>query len=381
MLAGVAAGLAEHLRVDVRVVRLVFVLLALAGGSGLVAYAAFWVVVPVQPGGPRSAGDSRRELIALASLVALGLGLALALQGLGLGLSASLTAPVLLAGTGVALLWRQADDSQRERLLQSASAMTSRPSRLLRTVAGVVLVVLGGVLLVATRTRLADLRDALVAATVVLVGLALITGPFMLRLVRELGVERAERIRVQERAEIAAHLHDSVLHTLALIQRNCESPREVARLARAQERELRAWLYRPDAGSETTLSGALGGLVGQVEDAHGVSVELVCVGDAPLDERVGTLLQAAREALVNAATHARGPISVYAEVEPGGVTVFVRDRGPGFDLGLVPPDRMGVRGSILGRMRRNGGAAALRSDSETGTEVELSMPFGGREQA
>lgn len=380
MLAGVAAGLAEHLRVDVRAVRLVFVLLALAGGAGLLAYAAFWVVVPLQPERGPLGTDTRRELTALISLAAVALGLVLGLQVLGVGLSPSLTVPVLLAGAGVVLLWRQFDDSQRERLLHSASAAASGPSRLVRTASGVVLVVLGGGLLVATRTRLADLRDALLAATVVLVGLALIAGPFVLRLVRELGVERSARIREQERAEIAAHLHDSVLQTLALIQRNTDSPREVARLARAQERELRAWLYRPGTGSRTTLSGALSGLVGQVEDDHGVTVELVCVGDAPLDEQTGALLQAVREALVNAAKYAGSPISVYAEVEPTAVTVFVRDRGPGFDLDLVPPDRMGVRGSILGRMQRNGGAAVLRSDSETGTEVELSMPTGAREQ-
>jgi signal transduction histidine kinase len=192
---------------------------------------------------------------------------------------------------------------------------------------------------------------------------------------RDLAAERNARIREQERAEVAAHVHDSVLHTLTLIQRHVDDPREVARLARAQERELRAWLYRPATEPGSTVETGLEQVAAEVEDAHGVAIEVVVVADAPLDERLGALLQASREALVNAAKYAgQSPISVYAEVEPTQVTVFVRDRGPGFDPAGVPADRLGLRQSVVGRMQRHGGAAEVRSRAGTGTEVQLSMP-------
>jgi signal transduction histidine kinase len=173
-------------------------------------------------------------------------------------------------------------------------------------------------------------------------------------------------------------VHDSVLHTLTLIQRNAEDPREVARLARAQERELRAWLYRPEGTGRddepTTLAAAVRAAAAEVEDAHGVPVEVVCVGDCPLDERLTAQMQAAREAMVNAAKYGGdGAVQVYAEVEGSTVFVSVRDHGPGFDLDAVPGDRMGVRESIIGRMQRNGGQARLRSAPGGGTEVELEM--------
>ncbi len=191
---------------------------------------------------------------------------------------------------------------------------------------------------------------------------------------RDLAAERAARIREQERAELAAHVHDSVLHTLTLIQRHVDDPRAVARLARAQERELRAWLYRPVADPDTTLTAALERMAAEVEDAHAVSVEVVTVGDCDLDERLRAMLHATREAVVNAAKYAGGSISLFAEVEPHQVTVFVRDRGEGFVLAAVPPDRMGVRQSILGRMERNGGRATVRGAPGEGTEVQLEMP-------
>jgi signal transduction histidine kinase len=200
---------------------------------------------------------------------------------------------------------------------------------------------------------------------------------------QDLSEERLMRIRAQERAEVAAHVHDSVLHTLTLIQRNADDGGEVRRLARAQERELRAWLYRPEgrgkdeAEEPDTLAEAVKKTAAEVEDHHGVPIEVVVVGDCPLDEKLGAQLQAAREAMVNAAKYggAGGAVQVYAESEEAGRSVFisVRDRGPGFDLGSVPADRMGVRGSIIGRMQRNGGTARLRTAPEGGTVVELEM--------
>jgi signal transduction histidine kinase len=172
-------------------------------------------------------------------------------------------------------------------------------------------------------------------------------------------------------------VHDSVLHTLTLIQRHVDDPREVVRLARSQERELRGWLYRPTGGDPAAarqLGAALEAAAAEVEDAHGVAIEVVVVGDRAIDERLVAVRDAAREALVNAAKYAAdGPISVYAEVEPEQVTVFVRDRGPGFDLDAVPEDRLGLRQSVVGRMARHGGRAVVRSVRGEGTEVQLEM--------
>ena len=193
----------------------------------------------------------------------------------------------------------------------------------------------------------------------ILIGLGLILAPWWLRLWRALSAERAERIRSQERAAVAAHLHDSVLQTLTLIQRRAGDPQAVAGLARSQERELRAWLQgKSHMDGELSLAGALEAAAAEVEDAHGATVEVVVVGDCPLDERTEAVVGAAREALVNAAKFAGStPISLYAEVSGGRVQAFVRDRGPGFDPHAVPADRHGLRESILGRMERSGGHA------------------------
>jgi signal transduction histidine kinase len=382
-IAGVAAGLAQHLRVDVRFVRLAFVGLTLASGAGLAMYAAFWALVPLAPdpeAPDADADDGGLDLGWVASLAALGLGVVLLAQLVGVPGGASVGIPLVLAGVGVVILWRQADDSARARWrAATTSTVAGRPAHVVRAILGVVLVLGGAVLLLLTRGGVGEAGGFLLATLVLLAGIALIAGPFVLRLVRDLGAERAARIREQERAELAAHVHDSVLHTLTLIQRQVDDPRAVARLARAQERELRGWLYHPAADPDTTLAAALERVAAEVEDGHDVSVEVVVVGDATLDDRLAALLQAAREALVNAAKYAgaAGPISVYGEVEAGQVTVFVRDRGAGFALEDVPADRMGVRESILGRMSRNGGRAVVRSEPGAGTEIELDMPREG----
>jgi signal transduction histidine kinase len=207
-------------------------------------------------------------------------------------------------------------------------------------------------------------------------GLAIVVGPWLLRLSSDLGAEREERIRTQERADLAAHLHDSVLQTLALIQKNAADPTMVGRLARSQERDLRAWLYDEAPSAEASLAGALRAVAAAVEDDHGVAVDVVTVGDLPATERVRPVVEATREALANAAKHAGVPrVDLYAEVTPGLVEVFVRDRGPGFDLAGVPDDRLGVRRSILDRMERHHGSAEVRSTPGAGTEVRLSLPL------
>jgi signal transduction histidine kinase len=67
-------------------------------------------------------------------------------------------------------------------------------------------------------------------------------------------------------------------------------------------------------------------------------------------------------------------VAVFAEVEPGEVSLFVRDRGCGFDPETVPDDRKGLAESVHARMARRGGSATVRSAPGQGTEVSLRMP-------
>jgi signal transduction histidine kinase len=241
-------------------------------------------------------------------------------------------------------------------------------------VAGGGLVLVGLIGFLAWFGELSAVREGLLFAGVLLAGVAVVAGPWIWRTMVELRAERAERIRSQTRADIAAVVHDQVLHTLALIQRNAEDPREVARLARGQERELRNWLYKPTASPSATLAAAIEAAAAEVEDTYAVTVDVVVVGDGAVDEPLGALVQAGREALVNAGRHAGvAAVSLYAEVEPDAVSVFVRDRGAGFDLGGVDGDRHGVTGSIVGRMERHGGTAEIRTAPGEGTEVRLRM--------
>lgn len=208
--------------------------------------------------------------------------------------------------------------------------------------------------------------------------LLLLFGPWLLRLVRSLASERAALIREQERAELAAHLHDSVLQTLALIQKRAGDGHEVAQLARRQERELRRWLFEPRAAQVGgSMKAVLEEAAAEVEELHGVPIETVVVGDMPIDDRVRALAQAAREAMTNAAKFARcGRVDLYAEVDSGNVEVFVRDRGIGFDPASIPADRRGVRDSIIARVERHGGRAVVHIAPGEGTEVELALGAG-----
>jgi signal transduction histidine kinase len=245
---------------------------------------------------------------------------------------------------------------------------------LLRLAGGIVLAVVGILLFVARGTRASDLVPIVVAALAVLLGVGLVLAPWGLRLWRDLERERALRVREVERAEIAAHLHDSVLQTLALIQRKPGDANEVARLARAQERELRDWLYAGTPAGAESLQAAVRDVVAEVEDGHGVPVDLVVVGDRPTDQASRALVQAMREALLNAVRHGKAPVSAYVESSAEGVSAFVRDRGDGFDPEEVPTDRLGVRESIIGRMARHGGRAEVRRVAAGGTEVRLELP-------
>jgi signal transduction histidine kinase len=283
-------------------------------------------------------------------------------------------------------VWREADAAQRRRWVDGArSGMfgVGGWTAVTRVSTGVLLVAVGIGVVLLRSTSFGQLQFALAAVLATLVGVAVLTVPWWLRLVRDLGDERRARIRTEERAEIAAHLHDSVLQTLALIQKQPEASREVLRLARGQERQLRSWLYGPDGygirdngvPGPTTLSQAIAEACGEVEDTFAIAVRPVVVGDCPVDKDVAALAQATREATVNAAKHSgAAEVSVYVEVEPESVTVFVRDRGKGFDPEAVSADRHGLADSIRGRMDRHGGVVKLKSTVGEGTEVQLTMP-------
>ncbi|HEY0543689.1 MAG TPA: PspC domain-containing protein [Actinoallomurus sp.] len=370
LVAGVCSGLAEHLGLEVLVVRLAFAVL-LSAGVGVVAYVALWLMVP-----QRDEAEARRDYGQLVAYGALVCGLSLFTWGAG-ALNWAVW-PVVAGGVGVGIIWQQADPERRRRWVKNSQAMW------LRSIIGTLLVAGGLVAFLAQKIHPSEAGQVLLGSTVVLAGVAVVLAPWLLRLWRDLDTERRERIRSQERAEVAAHVHDSVLHTLTLIQRSAQDSREVQRLARAQERDLRAWLYEPKADAEQALAAAVRKAAAEVEDHHGVPVEVVCVGDCPLDERLAAMLQAAREAMVNAAKYAAGEpadhdepaassLSVYAEVAGDEVSIFVRDRGRGFDLDAVPEDRMGLRESIIGRMERNGGKAGIRTAPGEGTEVRLEM--------
>ncbi|MDP9094108.1 MAG: PspC domain-containing protein [Actinomycetota bacterium] len=368
---GIAAGIGEHIGVRPRTIRVLFVVLSIAGGLGVALYGAYWIVLPTAPDAGKGRIPAWLEYI-LAGAVATG-AIALVATRLPLG---GLFAPTLLACLGGALIWRQATESDRGRWLKlSRSSLEAKPTDRagrLRILAGALLVI-GGAILVVAQSSVPAIRDGVVLVVVTVVGVALLTGPWWMRMMTQLSAERYERIRSQERADIAAHLHDSVLQTLALIQRNAASPREVARLARGQERELRALLYGSRAASGQ-LADELRSAAAEVEDAYAIGVDVVLVGDAAMTDSMAAATAAAREALVNAAKHAGvTTVSLYAEVEPDTVSIFVKDRGVGFDLDAVADDRQGVRGSIIGRIERHGGAVKLRSQPGMGTEVEIKM--------
>jgi signal transduction histidine kinase len=397
ILGGVAAGLARHLGMPVLWVRAGFVLAAFLHGLGVFLYAGLWLILPADPGfeqstpGGESAtrgGRRPRRIRRLAdagpaiALAALGFGALLVVEAVfGQGL---VLIPVALGVAGVTLLWRQADETQRERWLDATGRIDPRRvvfgnggwASYARVAAGVVLVFTSLLFFALRGGSWGMARDLTLAGLLGVVGLVVVIGPWIHRLGSDLSAERAERVRSQERADVAAHLHDSVLQTLALIQKNSSDGQAVARLARAQERDLRAWLYAGESTTADTIAAALRAAAAEVEDSHGVAVDVVVVGDRPYCEAARPVVAAAREAIVNAAKHARvDRVDVYAEITADAVEVFVRDRGVGFDTGGVPADRHGVTGSIMDRMTRHGGSADVRSTPGEGTEVRLSLPL------
>ncbi|WP_188830227.1 ATP-binding protein [Nocardia camponoti] len=382
VVGGVAGGLADHLGVDVFKVRMAFVLLSALVGAGMVAYGLLWIFTPGGADETAPTGDERRQAVGLALL---GLALAITVGWLFQGTAAKVIAPIVVVAVGAALVWREYDVAATGP--RALFGLPTRPSVITwsRIVAGATLIVVGLGVVVLARIDLSSLGSALIAVAVTLIGAGLLTVPLWLRMVRALNAERAARIRNDEREEIASHLHDSVLQTLALIQRQAEDSQEVLRLARSQERELRKWLFDDSAPTQSSLAAALRTIAGEVEDAHGIKVTIVTVGDVSMDpgdtgaglpkEHFTALLGAAREALVNAAKHANVPeIDLFAETEAHQVSVFVRDRGAGFDTEAVPTDRRGIAKSITARIERRGGSAEIESTMGRGTEVRIVMP-------
>jgi len=400
----VAAGLAAHLGWKVGWVRLAFVVVTVPGGLGAFLYVFWWVTVPTgnpydpaltQPAAamrlvrrqPLFTAASGRRLpltdIGVGVVLVAGAGLAVAYRA-GARMQVGWVAVAVLVVGGLGLAWSQLDAVQRRRMSQVAGGRTPAP---VLAVAGGVLLAGVGALLFVGQVSGRNLEPSMVAQSVVvalaiLAGVGLALAPWWLRLMRELGDERVAREREAQRADIAAHLHDSVLQTLALIRVRSGDPVEVARMARAQERELREWLYADRPAPGESLAAAVRAVVAEVEDSRvgldgqPVAVDVVVVGDTVPDDGADALLAATREALVNAVTHGRAPVSLYLEVRDDALEVFVRDRGAGFDVDQVPPDRFGVRESIVGRVRRRGGTASVTSSGERGTEVHVIMPTG-----
>lgn len=379
VIGGVAGGVADHLGVDAFRVRVVFVVLSALAGAGICAYGLLWFMCPPGTDTVPPTKAERRQGIGLAIVGVV----AVVLVGfVASGTPAQFLIPLVVVAIGASLVWRELDSSWRPR---SASA---RALTWTRIAGGATLVVIGLVVVVlASNNMIGGWSTIVLAVAATVMGVMLLTIPLWLRMARMLGMERAARIRTIEREEIAAHLHDSVLQTLALIQKRSAHADEVQRLARSQERELRSYLFGEVDRHGDSLTAAIKSVVAEVEDHYGVEVEVVTVGDVTAEDpewstdtrRWAALIAATREAVVNAAKHSgQRSVDVYAEVDAGQIVVYVRDRGVGFDPGQVPEDRRGVSGSIKGRVIRHGGSVDIKSAPGKGVDVRMAMPRAER---
>jgi signal transduction histidine kinase len=378
IVGGVAGGLGEFLGVDPVVVRIGFVLLTLCGLVGPILYAAAWAALPEDDGTMIVQEQSPTRSAAAGMMI---LGILILFRQSGLWLGDALASSLALVALGFVVIWFHGDDGQRQRWSRLAERMPDDPlvallngrGAKLRLALGALLLVGGVATFLAGTDLLHNAPGIVTAVGVTVCGATLIFGPWGYRLARQLADERRERIRSEERADLAAHLHDSVLQTLALIQRT-DQPKEMVALARSQERELRAWLSGSRPSETDTLSGAIEASASAVELKFKVPVDVVKVGDAQVDDRIQVILDACGEAMVNAAKHSgTDRISVFVEVEPDKITAFVRDQGAGFDQGRVAGDRRGISESIRGRMERSGGSASIVTEPGSGTEVQLTM--------
>lgn len=368
VIMGLAGGIADRLGIPDAYVRAAFISLALAGGAGVVLY-LIGTLIAVEADETVHEPPDGRQVVALVVVL---LGSLMFCRGLGLWFGDSVVWSGTLLAFGGAAMW------DRTNLFDAAEGAGVAPSRI-RIVAGALLLLAGFVSFSSSIDAIESLGPAITAAALTAAGFMIIFGPWTASLIRDLNEERRNRIRSDERTEMAAHLHDSVLQTLALIQRT-DDPKRMITLARAQERDLRNWLYSKEDGSTIGLRQALEDAASNVEDKHDVPVEVVLVGDMPIDERSGALVAAAGEAMTNAAKHAGvAKVSVFAEVREDAAEVFVTDQGSGFDPDAIDPDRHGIVDSIVGRIKRQGGETEIISEPGEGTEVRLTLPRGNHD--
>ncbi len=388
LLGGVAAAIGARTGVGTNIIRTAFVCSSLVGGFGAAVYVLAWLFLPAAGEdtniASRALTDKRGIALAAgaASLLALVLLIASLLH---VGWLGSLSWPPVIALAGLVLIWRNASRDEQKLMREVAEPVLGlrsggrRSLFWLRMIVASVLL-LSGVAILVSEQITAKALWPLTGAAVLLIAFVLLLGPWWLRIARDQFAERQARIRAEERAEMASRLHDSVLQTLALIQRRSDDPLQVVSLARAQERELRAWLFDGKApgsmdGRARTVADGIRLIQQEVEAQHGIVVEAISVGDCALDDDLGALLAAAREATVNSAKWSgAGAVSLFVEVEPAAVSVYVRDRGRGFDPAAIPADRKGLAESVTARMERRGGSATIRSTPGEGTEVVLTMP-------
>lgn len=363
MVAGVASGVAENLGVDILWVRLALAGLALVSGVGLILYAGLWICTPARQDAQAPTSQWEIPRWSWGLVVALALAAGVAIATVVLGVPPQVLMPLAFVAVGALLAW-QAYDRSTNTLLGMGSLA-----------AGFALVLAGTVVMAVFWDREHGFSSALVATLLTMLGLGVLIIPLVLKLWRSLAEEKAAKAAADERTAIASQLHDSVLQTLALIQKRADDGPEVARLARSQERQLRAWLFDADSATPETIFGAVEAACAEVEDLFNVRITPVTVGqDAPLSDNTKLAVEAAREALVNAGKHAQvDTVDVFCEVLAGELTLFVRDRGVGFDPAAVAADRHGIRDSIRQRMERAGGVARLDSQPGAGTEVELTV--------
>lgn len=395
-LTGVCKGIALHLGISVMWVRLAFIALTCLYGAGIIAYVFLWIFMPAgdpqavasaehipveqaplaRGNQPAQAGvedtavsaESLSEaiqrapkpaLVALAGFVLLTIGLLL----VGTGADSQLIIPLLLGLAGIALAWMN---------------LSPNGTQLLSMLGGIALIFIGWAIYVSNVTYVGwgtSPRRIMLSGFIMIACIALAVMPWANAMLQRLSREQALKEREEERADMTAHLHDGVLQTLALIQLHFEDPSTVFTLARGQERKLREWLYQERSTSDRSVSAGLKQIAAEVEDEHGKPIEVVTVGDAHPSAQTDALLDATRQALVNAVTHGSEPVSLYCEATDTTVEVFVRDHGEGFDIDAIPPDRLGIRESIIGRIKRRGGTVEIVSRAGWGTEVRMHMPI------
>ncbi len=372
MIAGVSGGIAAELGLGVIWVRLGFIALFAAGGWGALLYAVVWGWMSVEEYRRPNVivhrvpkARNQRERIAGSAVATFGIFLLLDQL---IGLPNALVWPLGLLGAGIIVLL--------QRVSRTSSASLGRPLLIAQTVGGLVLVGVAIVLLIRPLSDWSQASAGMAIGVGIGLGFLALLAPWWWRLLADLDAERTARVRSEERADVAAHIHDSVLQTLSLIQRHGDDPQKMVGLARRQERELRNWLDpgridRTGAG----VRGQLDEMISDLEDLHGIAVDTVVVGDCLVDPAIEAMLGAAREAIVNAAKHARvDQIDVYIEIQPDEIQAFIRDSGLGFDPSIIAEDRQGIRHSIQQRMQRAGGSATITSAPGHGTEVELALP-------